>query len=262
PGAAASQAVFNLSLPDPATSSVSTSDFRLASTSAPQQASIRKEKPLKEVVAIMEQNYNFVATQRMYKGYFQKWGIKKNVTGGQVRDASLRAQQESFQQLSQQLCTQNLNPLARSDRMDTTNGRDLERIKRYVRRKSTGLMQLPPEDRQLAEAYFGSPNTRRAHGEATNVPMIKSLYPDQNQGGSYGGGYHQSYALTACLQHEGCGQTQYSQPQQQQSHQQAPAGFGGHPERSPESSIRGPPAPTQGGFGAGGSYRDQPQWWW
>lgn len=50
-----------------------------------------REKPLKEVVAIMEQNYNFVATQRMYKGYFQKWGIKKNVTGGQVRDASLRA---------------------------------------------------------------------------------------------------------------------------------------------------------------------------
>ncbi|KAH8742526.1 Clr5 domain-containing protein, partial [Diaporthe sp. PMI_573] len=36
-----------------------------------------REKPLKEVVAIMEQNYNFVATQRMYKGYFQKWGIKK-----------------------------------------------------------------------------------------------------------------------------------------------------------------------------------------
>ncbi|KAH8744049.1 Clr5 domain-containing protein, partial [Diaporthe sp. PMI_573] len=163
----------------PATLSASTSDFGLATASAPQQASIRKydkkndwarhrqqitelysKKPLKEVVAIMEQEHNFVATKRMYKTRFREWGIRKNVTVGQVlecADTSLGAQQESDRQVNQQLCTQNLNPLPHSDGMDTSNGPDLDRVKRYVRRKPTGLMKLPPKDRERAEAQFGSP---------------------------------------------------------------------------------------------------------
>jgi hypothetical protein len=193
-------------------------DYRLTTTSAPQQAKkdgwerhrqritkLYSKKPLKEVVTIMEQEHNFVATKRMYKARFKEWGIRKNVTVGQVVDATLGAQRGSYRQVNQQqLCTQNLGPLPHSDRMDTTNGPGLDQIERYVRRKPTGLIKLPTKDRERAEAYFGLPKIRRAYREATNVPMTNtedplqsvqdlwdftnipfdnnSIYSDQNQG--------------------------------------------------------------------------------
>ncbi|KAH8753254.1 Clr5 domain-containing protein, partial [Diaporthe sp. PMI_573] len=36
-----------------------------------------KKKTLKEVLEIMEQEHNFVATERMYKARFKEWGVNK-----------------------------------------------------------------------------------------------------------------------------------------------------------------------------------------
>ncbi|KAK8116234.1 Clr5 domain-containing protein [Apiospora sp. TS-2023a] len=58
------------------------------------QLYIIDDHPLKEVEEIMRKQFNFHATQKMYKDHFRKWGLRKNLSSQFVEDFLIRTRQQ------------------------------------------------------------------------------------------------------------------------------------------------------------------------
>ncbi|KAK8879547.1 Clr5 domain-containing protein [Apiospora arundinis] len=59
------------------------------------QLYILDDLPLKEVEEIMREEFQFYATQKMYKDHFRKWGLRKNLSSQFVEDLLIRKGQQN-----------------------------------------------------------------------------------------------------------------------------------------------------------------------
>lgn len=96
---------------------------------------IGQNKTLKDVMATMEHQHEFVATERMYKARFKEWSVGKNVTAAAVHKLIAKVEQH-----------QKSGPLldrdCESTELDLGDDLDVKRIQKYMKRKPVGLKKL------------------------------------------------------------------------------------------------------------------------
>lgn len=103
--------------------------------------SLYLSKRLKDVIAIMEREHNFVATQRMYKARFKQWGLQKNVTAEKVRMLLEKLEQlKKHIQPAQQQGGQSGSP-CKTIKIDV-DGDDVKEVQRYIKRNPVGIHSL------------------------------------------------------------------------------------------------------------------------
>lgn len=120
-------------------------------------------KRLKDVIAVMETQHQFFATERMYKARFKEWGVDKNVTAAKVHKLMQRVEEEQQRRRSPSAS----GGRVRNERVVLDVGEDLDvkRIQRYMKRKPVGLGKLRPASKRSLE-------------------VIKALSVDSGKGGS------------------------------------------------------------------------------
>lgn len=128
-------------------------------------SSLYRTKRLKDVIAVMEAQYQFFATERMYKARFKEWGIEKNVTAAKVHQLMQRVEEEQQRRRS---------PSASGGRagdervvLDVGEDLDVKRIQKYMKRKPAGLEKLRSASKRSLE-------------------VIKALSVDSGKGGGRG----------------------------------------------------------------------------
>lgn len=126
-------------------------------------SSLYLTKRLKDVIAVMETQHQFFATERMYKARFKEWGLEKNVTAAKVHKLMQRVEEEQQRRISPSAS----GGRARNERVVLDVGEDLDvkRIQRYMKRKPVGLGKLRPASKRSLE-------------------VIKALSVDSGKGGS------------------------------------------------------------------------------
>lgn len=126
-------------------------------------SSLYLTKRLKDVIAVMETQYQFFATERMYKARFKEWGLEKNVTAAKVHKLMQRVEEEQQRRRSPSAS----GGRARNERVVLDVGEDLDvkRIQRYMKRKPVGLGKLRPASKRSLE-------------------VIKALSVDSGKGGA------------------------------------------------------------------------------
>lgn len=129
-------------------------------------------------MAIMEDKYNFIATERMYKARFKIWGIGKNVTAADVQKLlnMLQKQKKSG------LCTGGAREMT-----ELSIGKDIDvkRIQAYMKRNPVGLKKFRDDPKRPLDVIKAlSVNTgkgRSGRGKIT-IPAAKLEYhSDQAQ---------------------------------------------------------------------------------
>lgn len=128
-------------------------------------SSLYRTKRLKDVIAVMEAQFQFFATERMYKARFKEWGIEKNVTAAKVHQLMQRVEEEQQRRRS---------PSASGGRagnervvLDVGEDLDVKRIQKYMKRKPAGLEKLRSASKRSLE-------------------VIKALSVDSGKGGGRG----------------------------------------------------------------------------
>jgi hypothetical protein len=125
-----------------------------------------KVMKLKDVLEIMEQTYNFFATEKMYKDRFKKWGVEKNVTAKRVR-GWLDAQSGNIWHGQQQPSSREYSsPPPGPAITSACNATDISRVQKYIRRRPAGLSKLSIEDQRRAIDLSVADKGKRAHGNA------------------------------------------------------------------------------------------------
>ncbi|KAG6354299.1 hypothetical protein INS49_004904 [Diaporthe citri] len=111
-------------------------------------SSLYLTKRLKDVIAVMETQYQFFATERMYKARFKEWGVEKNVTAAKVHKLMQRVEEEQQRRSPSASAGR-----ARNERVVLDVGEDLDvkRIQRYMKRKPVGLGKLRPASKRSLE---------------------------------------------------------------------------------------------------------------
>lgn len=139
---------------------------------------IAEKKTLKDVMAIMEDKYGFVATERMYKARFKVWGIGKNVTAAHVR----KLLNDLAQHQKRGLC---VGDACESTELNVGKDVDVKRIQGYMKRKPVGLKKLrddPNRPLDIIKALSVNPGKGRSGRGKVTVPAIKLEYhPTQPQ---------------------------------------------------------------------------------
>lgn len=139
---------------------------------------IAEKKTLKDVMAIMEDKYSFVATERMYKARFKVWGIGKNVTAAHVR----KLLNELAQHQKRGMC---IGDACETTELQVGKDVDVKRIQTYMKRKPVGLKQLRDDpNRPLDVIKALSVNTgkgRSGRGKVTNPAIKLEYHPTQPQ---------------------------------------------------------------------------------
>lgn len=112
-------------------------------------SSLYRNKRLKDVIAVMEAQYHFFATERMYKARFKEWGLEKNVTAAKVHKLMQRVEEEQQRRRSPSISAGR----AANERVVLDVGEDLDvkRIQRYMKRKPVGLGKLRPASKRSLE---------------------------------------------------------------------------------------------------------------
>lgn len=112
-------------------------------------SSLYRNKRLKDVIAVMEAQYHFFATERMYKARFKEWGLEKNVTAAKVHKLMQRVEEEQQRRRSPSISAGR----AANERVVLDVGEDLDvkRIQRYMKRKPVGLGKLRPASKGSLE---------------------------------------------------------------------------------------------------------------
>jgi hypothetical protein len=132
---------------------------------------------LKQLLETMEQDHNFVATERMYKARFKEWGVTKNITADYIASLPSVEQQDDPGQGQQQRCSNEHPP-----DLATTNGHpDVERIRKYIGRGAAGLNKLEAEERNRLLAVFGSPEVKVIRKNARRKALQPHGRPDRRR---------------------------------------------------------------------------------
>lgn len=107
-----------------------------------------KVKTLKDVKAIMDRDYNFVATERMYKSRLHKWGVYKNMTAPQVKSIIHRVRCAEQQKLHHNGVQEGGCKAAVMDVGEHVDAEEITKAQRYMNRKPDGLkdMRADPEN--------------------------------------------------------------------------------------------------------------------
>lgn len=109
---------------------------------------LSQQKTLKDVMAIMEDKYDFIATERMYKQRLKTWDVRKNVTVAAVQELINKVEQH-----------QKHGPCASSARktteLDVGEDMDVERIQKYMKRKPVGLKKLRADPKRPLDVIKG-----------------------------------------------------------------------------------------------------------
>lgn len=111
--------------------------------------SLYDTKRLKDVIAVMETQYQFFATERMYKARFKEWGVGKNVTATKFHKLVQRVEEEQQRRRSPSAS----GGKAGNERVVLDVGEDLDvkRIQNYMKRKPVGLGKLRPVSKRSLE---------------------------------------------------------------------------------------------------------------
>ncbi|KAJ0120595.1 hypothetical protein J7T55_015324 [Diaporthe amygdali] len=94
-------------------------------------SSLYRIKRLKDVIAIMENQYQFFATERMYKARFKEWGLKKNVTTTEVHKLMEKVEEE--RQRRRNLPASGERAANERVVLDVGEDLDVKRIQKYMK---------------------------------------------------------------------------------------------------------------------------------
>ncbi|KAI1495775.1 Clr5 domain-containing protein [Biscogniauxia marginata] len=126
---------------------------------------LEQNRPLKEVKRIMEEDYYFFATEKVYKTHLNKWGVQKNFRRRQVGELLAEKSRRAT--------------LGKSTR-SFIHGRQVDED-----RLNTYLKRIPPGRRKLIEAMASTSSRQGAHGgqflvcwtPSPRPPQIRSIPP-------------------------------------------------------------------------------------
>ncbi|KAK8045109.1 hypothetical protein PG993_005133 [Apiospora rasikravindrae] len=131
------------------------------------QLYIVDDLPLKEVEEIMREEFQFHATQKMYKDHFRKWGLRKNLSSQFVEDFLRRGRQQNF------------SPAAHKPNGTTVVDRNLgRRMNRYLR-SGSGCPNAQPTHSVYGMGVprqFESPGSLR-HAERSSRSFLQDERP-------------------------------------------------------------------------------------
>lgn len=133
---------------------------------------IAEKKTLKDVMAIMEEKYSFVATERMYKARFKVWGIGKNVTAAHV----CKLLNELAQHQKRGLC---IDDACETTELKVGKDLDVKRIQTYMKRKPVGLKKLrddPNRPLDVIKALSVNNGKGRSGRGKVTIPAVKLEY--------------------------------------------------------------------------------------
>ncbi|EPE06574.1 hypothetical protein F503_02702 [Ophiostoma piceae UAMH 11346] len=174
---------------------------------------------LKKVQSFMAKEYNFHASERMYKTRISKWNLDKNLKAADVMVMFRMYQTRAM--------------VGKKSRF-TVRGRymDYARVEQYIRRdpsiltrvqNNEDIVDIPPDHAQSAgimcRTPSPSPPPSPAHGQSVHVQMPHHLNP-----------YHHSYGF-------GAAPPQHAQQHAQHHHQQPQHSHNGH--RRPHPHVHG-----------------------
>ncbi|KAJ4394793.1 hypothetical protein N0V93_004013 [Gnomoniopsis smithogilvyi] len=133
---------------------------------------ITENKTLKDVMAIMEEKYDFVATERMYKARFKMWDVGKNVTAAAVHKLINKVEQH-----------QKGGPCSAAARktteIDVGEELDVKRIQKYMKRKPVGLKKLradPKRPLDVIKALSVDTGKSRSGRAKISMPTLRLDY--------------------------------------------------------------------------------------
>lgn len=137
---------------------------------------IAKRLRLKDVIAIMETEHNFVATGRMYKTRFKEWGVQKNVTVGKVHSLIQKVEQHKkhMHQRGQQGRLSDSG--CKTTVVDVGDDLDVMRIQKYMNRKPVGLERLredPKKPLDIIKALSVDTGKGRLGRPKVSIPVAK-----------------------------------------------------------------------------------------
>ncbi|KAL1858847.1 hypothetical protein Daus18300_009845 [Diaporthe australafricana] len=145
-------------------------------------SSLYRTKRLKDVIAVMEGQYQFFATERMYKARFKEWGLQKNVTATEVHKLMQKVEEEQQRRRS---------PSASGGRagdervvLDVGEDLDVRRIQKYMKRKPVGLGKLRPASKRSLEVIkaLSVDNGKGGAGRGkVSIPKVKLEQQDQQR---------------------------------------------------------------------------------
>lgn len=138
-------------------------------------SSLYLTKRLKDVIAVMEGQYQFFATERMYKARFKEWGLEKNVTAAKVHKLMQRVEEEQQRRRS----PSRSGGKAGNERVVLDVGEDLDvrRIQKYMKRKPVGLGKLRPASKRSLEVIKAMSVDSGGKGSSgrgkVSIPVVK-----------------------------------------------------------------------------------------
>lgn len=133
-------------------------------------AALYREKRLKDVMAIMEAEHNFVATERMYKARFKEWDLHKNVTAAEVHKLMQKVDQHKKGRAVDSAGAGKTTVLDLGDELD------VKRIQKYMKRKPVGLKNLrsdPKRPLDVIKALSVDTAKGRSGRSKVSIPTVK-----------------------------------------------------------------------------------------
>ncbi|KAK2611754.1 hypothetical protein N8I77_005078 [Diaporthe amygdali] len=137
-------------------------------------SSLYRIKRLKDVIVVMENQYQFFATERMYKARFKEWGLKKNVTTTEVHKLMEKVEEE--RQRRRNLPASGARAANERVVLDVGEDLDVKRIQKYMKRKPVGLGKLRPASRKSLEvlkALSIDSGKGASGGGRVSIPVVK-----------------------------------------------------------------------------------------
>lgn len=134
---------------------------------------IGQNKTLKDVMAIMEDKHDFVATERMYKARFKEWSVGKNVTAAAVHKLMAKVEQH-------QKCGPYMDGDCKTIELDVGNDLDVKRIQKYMKRKPVGLKKLRADPNRPLDVIkalsVDNGKGRLGRAKVSILPTVKREY--------------------------------------------------------------------------------------
>lgn len=130
----------------------------------------------------MEGQYQFFATERMYKARFKEWDLKKNVTATDVHKLMQKVEEE--QQRRRSPSTSGGRAGDERAVLDVGEDLDVKRIQKYMKRKPVGLGKLRPTSKRSLEVIkaLSVDNGRGGAGRGkVSIPVVKLEQQDQQK---------------------------------------------------------------------------------
>lgn len=131
---------------------------------------------LDEMMAVMEVEYDFLATRRMYKSRLSHWGVKKNTTAADVDELLQKVVEQ--RRHARHRCG---SGSGRRTALLDIDEREVKKVQKYIKRNPTGIKKLlddPSKPLDVIKALSVGNGKGRSGRRKLSMRMVK---PEQEQ---------------------------------------------------------------------------------